>query len=86
MTIGQLLLSPPMHPYLYSPQSPYGVLYTLSLTLSQSSSSASNSPPHNIYLIPNLPNFNNSIKTTNIYIRGLSPNTTDKSLHNMCSM
>ncbi|CAG8678985.1 23869_t:CDS:2 [Dentiscutata erythropus] len=118
-----IIHSPPMHPYLYSPQSPYGVLHTLSPTLSQSSSSAPNSPPpqylpgpgvpspkagplngngrgsvnrppHYNYdrrnsgshQIPNLPNFNNPTKTTNIYIRGLPPNTTDESLHNMCSI
>ncbi|CAG8677059.1 11675_t:CDS:2, partial [Racocetra fulgida] len=118
-----IIHSPPMHPYLYSPQSPYGVLHTLSPTLSQSSSSAPNSPPpqylpgpgvpspkagplngngrgsvnrppHYNYdrrnsgsnQIPTLPNFNNPTKTTNIYIRGLPPTTTDESLHKMCSI
>ncbi|CAG8747770.1 24609_t:CDS:2, partial [Racocetra persica] len=33
-----------------------------------------------------LPNFNNPTKTTNIYIRGLPPTTTDESLHKMCSI
>ncbi|CAG8577148.1 12297_t:CDS:2 [Acaulospora morrowiae] len=120
-----LIHSPPMHPYLYSPQSPYGMLHTLSPTLSHTSSSAPNSPPpqylpgpgvpspkvgplnnnngrSNInrsqphynygrrnsgsHQIPNLPNFSNPTKTTNIYIRGLPPTTTDDSLHKMCSI
>lgn len=120
-----LIHSPPMHPYLYSPQSPYGVLHTLSPTLSHTSSSAPNSPPlqylpgpgvpspkvaplnnnngrnntsrsqpHYNYgrrnsgshQVTNIPNLNNPTKTTNIYIRGLPPTTTDDSLHSMCSM
>ncbi|CAG8569009.1 5730_t:CDS:2 [Diversispora eburnea] len=120
-----LIHSPPMHPYLYSPQSPYGMLHTLSPTLSHTSSSAPNSPPlqylpgpgvpspkvaplnnnngrnstnrsqpHYNYgrrnsgshQIPNIPNFSNPTKTTNIYIRGLPPTTTDESLHSMCSI
>ncbi|CAG8573358.1 9129_t:CDS:2 [Funneliformis mosseae] len=118
-----IIHSPPMHPYLYSPQSPYGMLHTLSPTLSHTSSSAPNSPPpqylpgpgvpspkvgplnssrginrsqatHYNYgrrnsgsnQIPNLPNYNNPTKTTNIYIRGLPHTTTDESLHSMCSI
>ncbi|GBC00261.1 hypothetical protein RclHR1_00380029 [Rhizophagus clarus] len=119
-----LIHSPTMHPYLYSPQSPYGNLHILSPTLSHTSSSAPNSPPPT-YLpgpgvpspkvgplnsnssrgvnraqpqynygrrnsgsnqIPALPNFSNPTKTTNIYIRGLPPTTTDESLHSMCSI
>lgn len=112
-----LIHSPPMHPYLYSPN-----LHILSPTLSHTSSSAPNSPPpqylpapgvpspkvgplsnsnsrraqgpHYNYgrrnsgsnQIPALPNFSNPTKTTNIYIRGLPPNTTDESLHQMCSI
>jgi len=124
-----IIHSPPMHPYLYSPQSPYSMhaIHTLSPTLSHTSSSAPNSPPpqylpgpgvpspkvgplgtnnnnrgnssnraHQQYnynrrnsgshQAPNMPNFHNPTKTTNIYIRGLPPTTTDESLHSMCSI
>jgi hypothetical protein len=115
-----IIHSPPMHPYLYSPN-----LHILSPTLSHTSSSAPNSPPpqylpgpgvpspkvgplnssnsrgvnrtqapHYNYgrrnsgsnQIPTLPNFSNPTKTTNIYIRGLPPTTTDETLHTMCAM
>ncbi|CAJ0834836.1 12661_t:CDS:2 [Entrophospora sp. SA101] len=120
-----IIHSPPMHPYLYTPQSPYGVhaLHTLSPTLSHTSSSAPNSPPPQYLPGPgvpspkvgplnssrsstnrsqpnynyvrrnsasqqasNGPNFSNPTRTTNIYIRGLPPTTTDDSLHTTCSV
>ncbi|CAG8462500.1 5363_t:CDS:2 [Paraglomus brasilianum] len=120
-----IIHSPPMHPYVYTPQSPYTMhpIHTLSPTLSHTSSSAPNSPPpqylpgpgvpspkvgplnnHRIHLArspqhysygrrdsgsnqpSNMPNYHNPTKTTNIYIRGLPPTTTDDSLHSMCSI